>query len=150
LGWAYSTRRFFEFDRIDSLKELNFTQSNFRATYGTSEYSLQVADKLGKRLSRSIARSRRTRFYTGNASGIDSFHSFIRTAEAANDEELDPFDVDFDESPGTYVFRDDELRRQDSISEYEAEADAYFKKYVKASFHPDHMTADNAVRVYIR
>jgi hypothetical protein len=61
-----------------------------------------------------------------------------------DDEESDPFDVDFDEMS---MSRDNEPRRQDSISEDEAEADAYFKKYVMASFHPDDMTADNAVRV---
>jgi hypothetical protein len=45
------------------------------------------------------------------------------------------------------VIRDDELRRQDSISEDEAESSACFKKYVTASFHPDDMMADNLVRV---
>jgi hypothetical protein len=41
-----------------------------------------------------------------------------------DDEESDPFDVNFDENPGIF----NEPRRQHSISEDEAEADAYFKK----------------------
>jgi hypothetical protein len=64
-----------------------------------------------------------------------------------NDEESDPFDVDFEDSPGLFVFRDDEPRRRDSISEDEAETDAYFKQYVTASLYPDDMMADNSVRV---
>jgi hypothetical protein len=43
------------------------------------------------------------------------------------DEESDPFYVDFDESPEPFTYRDDERQRQRSFSEDEAEADAYFK-----------------------
>jgi hypothetical protein len=64
-----------------------------------------------------------------------------------DDEKSDPFDVDFDESPEPVAFQDDEPRRRESISEDEAEADAYFKQYVTTSFYPDHKAADNAVRL---
>jgi hypothetical protein len=62
------------------------------------------------------------------------------------DEESDPFDVDFNEESDIFSFRD-ERPRQRSFSEDEAEADAYFKKYVTTSFHPNDKTADNKIRV---
>jgi hypothetical protein len=64
-----------------------------------------------------------------------------------DDEESDPFDVGFDESPRPLAFRHDEPRRHESISEDEAEADAYFRQYVTTSFYPDDKVADNWVRV---
>jgi hypothetical protein len=63
------------------------------------------------------------------------------------DEESDPFDVDFDEGSDPFIFRDDERPRQRSFSEEKAEADAYFKQYVTTSFHPDDKVADNKIRV---
>jgi hypothetical protein len=62
------------------------------------------------------------------------------------DEESDPFDVDFDEGSDPFSFRD-ERPRQRPFSEDEAEPDAYFKKYVTTSFHPDDKAADNKIRV---
>jgi hypothetical protein len=58
------------------------------------------------------------------------------------DEESDPFGVDFD----PFSFRD-ERPRQRSFSEDEAEADAYFKQYLTTSFHPNDKMADNKIRV---
>jgi hypothetical protein len=63
------------------------------------------------------------------------------------DEESDPFDVDFDEGSEPYMYQNDERPRQLSFSEYEAEADAYFKQYVTTSIHPDDKVADNKIRV---
>jgi hypothetical protein len=63
------------------------------------------------------------------------------------DEESDPFDVDFDEDSGPFVFRDDERPRQRSFSEEDVEANAYFKQYVTTSFYPDDKAVDNKIRV---
>jgi hypothetical protein len=43
-----------------------------------------------------------------------------------DDEESDPFGVDFDASPEPFAFRNDEPRRHESISEDEAEADVMY------------------------
>jgi hypothetical protein len=66
------------------------------------------------------------------------------------DEESDPFDVDFNESSDDellFLYRDDERQRQRSFSEDESEADAYFKQYVTTSFYPDDKATDNTIRV---
>jgi hypothetical protein len=81
-----------------------------------------VLDKLFKRRSSSIPRRQKR----------DSTPTQIHTTPPSeppkrqDDEESDPFDVDFDKSPVISVIREDEPRRRDSISEDEAEADEYF------------------------
>jgi hypothetical protein len=70
------------------------------------------------------------------ATPVESIHTIppSEPPKRQDDEKSDPFDVDFDESPVISVIREDEPRRPDSISEDEAEADEYFKKYVTAPF----------------
>jgi hypothetical protein len=61
------------------------------------------------------------------------------------DEEPEQFGADFQESDP--FSRWDERPRQRSFSEDEADAEAYFMKYVTTTFHPDDKTADKKIRV---
>jgi hypothetical protein len=83
------------------------------------------------------------------ATPVESAHTTpsSKPRRRQEDEESDPFDVDFDEGSDSFVFRDDERPRQRSFSEEEVEADAYFKQYVMTSFYPDDKAADNKIRV---
>jgi hypothetical protein len=66
---------------------------------------------------------------------VESAHTTLSSEprRRQEDEESDPFDVDFVKGSDPFIFRDDERPRQMSFSEAEAEADAYFKQYVTTS-----------------
>jgi hypothetical protein len=88
------------------------------------------------------------RLKSRNTMPVESVHTTPSSEprRRQEDEESDPFDVDFNDDSDPFSFRD-ERPRQRSFSEDEAEADAYFKKYVTNSFHPDDKAADNKIRV---
>jgi hypothetical protein len=72
------------------------------------------------------------------ATPVESAHTTppSKPRRRQEDEESDPFYVDFDEDSDPFILRDDERPRQRSFSEEEGEADAFFKQYVTTVTYP--------------
>jgi hypothetical protein len=113
-------------------------------TQGIPDDSREESTNMGREASAEVEEHDPT-----SATPVESAHTTPSSEprRRQEDEESDPFDVDFNKGSDPFIFRDDERPRQRSFSEEEAEADAYFKQYVKTSLHPDDKAADNKIRV---